>query len=73
MFSVVIYHNTKVCFVPEAEVNLEFLKVCFGGVVYQSVTESEAAYTDRGVDIQLICTKQSLHIYKLDRATTGHI
>ena len=58
---------------PEAEVNLGVLNVGFGGAVYQSVTESEAAYIDRGADTQLICTKQSLHVYKLDRATTGHI
>ncbi len=34
--------------VSEAEVNLGILKVGFGGAVYQSVTESEAAYIDRG-------------------------
>jgi hypothetical protein len=35
-------------FLPEAEVNLGVLNVGFGGAVYQSVTESEAAYIDRG-------------------------
>ncbi len=36
-------------FVPEAEVNLSILNVGFGDVVYQSVTESEAAYVGRGL------------------------
>ena len=34
---------------PEAEVNLGILNVCFGGVVYQGVTDSEAAYINRGL------------------------
>ncbi len=32
---------------PEAEVGLIILNVCFGDVVYQGVKESEAAYIDR--------------------------
>ena len=33
---------------PEAEVNLDNLNGSFGEVGYQGVTESEAAYIDRG-------------------------
>jgi len=65
--------KVKVGSVPRAEVNPGNLKVGFGDVGYQGVTESEAEYIVRGADTQLICIKQSLHIYKLDRATTGHI
>jgi len=38
---------TNVSSVPEAEVNLEIMKVCFGDVVYQGEIESGAAYFDR--------------------------
>ncbi len=34
--------------VPEAAVDVDILNVSFGGVVYQSVTESEVSYIGRG-------------------------
>ncbi len=51
------------CLVPEAEVNLGILNVGFGDVVYQGVAESKARISIGGVDTQLICTKQSPHVY----------
>ena len=40
---------------PEAEVIPGILNVGLGDVGYQGVTESEAAYIDRGADTQLTC------------------
>ena len=39
--------------VPEAAVDVDILNVSFGGVVYQSVTESEVSYIGRGAETQL--------------------
>ncbi len=46
----------EVCKVPEAEVNLGILNVCFGGVGYQGVTGSEAEYIGRGPRGRLMLT-----------------
>jgi hypothetical protein len=47
--------------VPEAEVNLEFLKVGFGDVGYQGVNVSGAEHIGRGADTQLIWARKSPH------------
>ena len=48
---------------PEAEVNLGILNVGFGGVVYQSVTESEATYIGRGAREAEAHTRKYPHKY----------
>jgi hypothetical protein len=48
LFDVAICQNTNFRYVPEAEVNTGILNVGFGGVGYQSVTESEASYIEGG-------------------------
>ena len=54
--------SLSVRYVPEAEVNLGFMNVCFGGVVYQSVTE--ASYIGRGLrETEAHTRKYSLYIY----------
>ena len=52
---------------PEAEVDVDILNVCFGDVVYQGVTESEAAYIDRGPREAEAHTREYSRIYNFFR------